>query len=102
MIKFNGLRKFWQKLNWFICEIIKTFSHEGSVFSSKKIERMMFVVSALIYSHYWFWTHVDNLTYEQIIAFVSMHLGFAGYSLVQTQKEKRLKNQNESNESVQP
>jgi len=80
-------------------ELKKSFSHEESFFSSKKVERGLFVLTALIGGHQWFWTHVDKMTYDQIIAFCGMWLAFAGYSMATTQKEKRFNKQSKTGET---
>jgi hypothetical protein len=86
-------QKIWKSIKdevtFLYVEIKKSFSHEESFFSSKKIERMLFILTALFSGNYWFWTHVEKLEYEQLIAYCTMWLAFAGYNLATTQKEKR-------------
>lgn len=79
----------WLELTFVYVELKKTFSNEPSFFSSKRIERFLFVITALWAGNYWIYTHVDLLTYEMIIAFCALWLGFAGYSMNTTQKEKK-------------
>lgn len=87
------IQNFWKaikdEITFLYVELKKTFSEEESYFSSKKIERALFVLTALFAGNYWFWTHVEKMTYDQIIAFCGMWLAFAGYSMATSQKEKR-------------
>ena len=85
---FNAI---WNEIVFVYVELKKTFSNEPSYFSSKRIERAILFLSALLSANYWFYTHVEELTYEMCIAFVIMLLGFAGYTMSQTQKEKKNK-----------
>lgn len=87
MKKFFGA--IWDEIVFICSELKKTFSNEPSYFSSKRIERFLFVITALWAGNYWLMTHVDTLTYEMIIAFCALWLGFAGYSMNTTQKEKK-------------
>lgn len=50
---------------------------------------MMLFMGAFSAAMYWFWTHVEKLGYGEVIAFVGVLLGYAGYTMVQTQKEKK-------------
>lgn len=79
----------WEEIVFIYTELKKSFSGEDSFFSSKKIERALFVITAVTAANYWFYTHVETLTYEMVIAFCAMFLGFAGYSMATTQKEKK-------------
>jgi hypothetical protein len=79
-------------------EVKKTLSNEPSYFSSKRIERALLFITALTSANYWFWTHVTNLAYSEVIAFSATLLGFAGYTMATTQKEKRLNKENKSKE----
>jgi Ca2+/Na+ antiporter len=88
------MKKLKEEIVFVYCELKKTFSNEPSYFSSKRIERSFLFMSALTAANYWFWTHVANLTYSEVIAFIATLLGFAGYTMATTQKEKKLKNQN--------
>ena len=81
----------WDELTFVYVELKKTFSNEPSFFSSKRIERFLFVLSALWAGNYWLATHVDVLTYEMIIAYIIVWLGFAGYSMKTTEKGKENK-----------
>lgn len=96
------IKKIWSmitaELKFLYFGVRDSFSHENSFFSSKKIERALFVMTALFAANYWFYTHVETLTYEMVIAFSGMFLGFAGYSLSQTQKEKKFKLKNSPDE----
>ena len=85
------MKKLITEIKWVYQELKKTFSNEESYFSSKRIERMLLFVSAMLAANYWFYTHVESLTYEMCIAFVIVLLGFAGYTMSQTQKEKQVK-----------
>lgn len=79
----------WKNIKWFVREVGATFSFGPSYFSSKRIERMLLFMGAYIAALYWFWTHVENLTYAEVIAFVGVFFGYAGYTMIQTQKEKK-------------
>ena len=69
-------------------ELKKTFSNEPSYFSSKRIERMLLFVSALCTINYWVWKNIDTIPYDEVLAVIITLLGFAGYTMVQTQREK--------------
>lgn len=84
------------EITFLYVEIKKSFSNEPSFFSSKRIERYLFVMTALWAGNYWLVTHVDALTYEMIIAYCALWLGFAGYSMTTTQKEKKNKEDDNS------
>ena len=92
--KYRSLIKIKNEFVFLYFELKKTFSNEPSFFSSKRIERVLFVLTALITFHVWFWKHVNKLTYEEVIACTVMWLGFAGYSMHKSDKEKNsIKNQ---------
>lgn len=79
----------WDEVSFVYAELKKTFSNEPSYFSSKRIERALLFLSALAMANRWFWTHVSNLGYAEAIAYWSALLAFAGYTMHQTQKEKK-------------
>lgn len=70
-------------------EVKKSFSSEKSFFSSKRIERAILFVTALTASNVWFWSHYPNLDVNEVSLYVGLHLGFAGYTMATTQKEKK-------------
>jgi len=80
-------------------EVKKSFSNEPSYFSSKRIERMLLFLTALTASNVWFWHKYPDLEYGEIIAYVSVHLGFAGYTMYQTEKSKKNLNQTEDDDN---
>lgn len=90
------MKKIKDEIKFIYVELKKTFSDEPSFFSSKRIERMILFVTALIASNFWFWTHYPNLTVSEVVLYISTHLGFAGYTMAQTQKEKLKKKEDEN------
>ena len=93
----NFFRRLREEVIFIYEEVKKSFSNEPSYFSSKRIERAILFMTALIASNVWFWTHYPDLTYGEIIAYVSVHLGFAGYTMYQTEKGKNNKNKTNEN-----
>lgn len=77
--------------NWkkFFKDIYATFSNKPSELSSKRLERFALFSSALYCFHVWFQYHYKNLDYLEVIAVIGMLLGYAGFTLYTTQKEKR-------------
>lgn len=84
------LKKIRSEIFFIYVELKKTFSNEPSYFSSKRIERAMLFLTAIISSNAWFWYNFKTLEREDIAAYIILHLGFAGYTMRQTQKEKKL------------
>tara|TARA_R110000782_G_scaffold223453_1_gene310412 strand:+ start:64 stop:393 length:330 start_codon:yes stop_codon:yes gene_type:complete len=70
-------------------EIKNTFSDKPSSLSSKRIERMLLFMTALIASNAWFWTHHASLNAQDLCLYLATNLGYAGFTLVQSQKEKK-------------
>lgn len=85
------MKKIGAEIKFLYTEIKKSFSNEPSYFSSKRIERALLFVSAITASNVWFWTHFPNLDVSEVVFYVGTHLAYAGYTMVQTQKEKKLK-----------
>jgi Ca2+/Na+ antiporter len=79
----------WTNIKYVCKQIYLTFSDKKSDLSSKKIERSLFVISALYCFHVWFEYHYRKLTYIEEIAVIGTLLGYAGFTLITTQKEKR-------------
>lgn len=87
----------WTNIKHVLKQVYFTFSDKTSELSSKKIERHLFVVSALYCFHVWFEYHYKHLTYIEEIAVIGTLLGYAGFNLMTTQKEKFKKNASNSN-----
>lgn len=79
----------WDNWKTVFKDIYATFSNTPSKLSSKRLERFALFASALYCFHKWFEYHYKNLTYLEVIAVIGMLLGYAGFTLYTTQKEKK-------------
>ena len=93
----------WNEIVFVYTELKKTLSNEPSFFSSKRIERAILFLTAIVTSNVWFWSHYPNLDVNEIALYIGIHLGYAGFTMSQSQKEKKfnnkLKEKNEDGES---
>ena len=87
----------WTNIKHVLKQLYLTFSDKKSELSSKKIERSLFVLSALYCFHKWFDYHFKELDYVESIALIGTILTYAGYNLIVTQKEKRKRFNNDNN-----
>jgi len=90
----------WTNIKWVIAELGKTWSKEDSYFSSKKIERFLLFISGVYVLLRWYSTHVEKIEYEEAIAISATFLGYAGFTMIQTQKEKRIKKLKKDEEAI--
>ena len=84
-------RKFffgWANIKFVIVELIKTFSNKPSFFSSKRIERALFVGTGMGSIVYYIIVNISKLSSGEIIALSSVLLACGGYLLKQSQTEK--------------
>lgn len=79
-------------------DIYHTFSNERSFLSSKKIERSLFVVTILLMYWIFFVLVVLKASITDFILFISPLFIAAGFNLLQSEKNKKSK-QNEGTES---
>ena len=79
----------WTNIKWLFKELIATCSNKPSYFSKKRLQAWILFLGAIVSAAYWFWTHVDKMTYSECIAFVSMLMVYAGYTMSTIQKEKK-------------
>jgi hypothetical protein len=80
----------WNNIKFVIVELVKTFSNIPSIFSSKRIERGLFVLSGLGAIVYYIIANIHKLSSGEIIALSSVLLTCGGYLLKQTQTEKSI------------
>jgi hypothetical protein len=78
----------WENFKWLCKEWLKTFSNEESFFSSKRIERCIFVLSAVGSLLCYIWINRHKLDTGSIILLVTPFFAAAGYSLTKSEKEK--------------
>lgn len=78
----------WENIKWVIREFAKTWSEEASYFSSKKIERSLLFCSGLYMLLRWYDTHIHDLEYAEAIAVVVTTFGYAGFTMIQTERSK--------------
>lgn len=78
----------WSNIKYLLTQIYFTFSNKPSELSRKRIESCLIFVSTLTASMTWFFIHIKELTYVEVIAFVTTHFAYAGYILNSVQKEK--------------
>jgi len=73
-----------------IYEWLLTFSNRKSFFSSKRIERFWLFVVALTASAFYLFKGIWNwdLTSSDILIVAGMLFGYAGYTMIQTAKDK--------------
>ena len=90
----NWFIKVWNRIQWLVTELVNTCSDKPSYFSKKRIQAWLLFDSGLGCMLYWFFTHVDKMTYGEIIAFASVLFGAAGYQIQTIQKEKRFNKNN--------
>ena len=91
-----------KEITFLYTEIKKSFSSsDSSYFSSKRIERMILFITALVTSNVWFWTHYPDLDINEMSLYIGLHLGFAGYTMATTQKEKKFNQSNKKEKDGQ-
>jgi len=89
----ENIKPFWEriynKLSWFVCELVMTFSNKPSFFASKRIER--FALFVLVYGiivgfvkRNW-----DKLTTDQMLMIVGTLLVAGGWNTVQIRKDRQ-------------
>jgi hypothetical protein len=79
----------------FINELYYTWSNEKSFLSSKKIERSIFVLTILAMYWTYFLLVVLKASIGDFILFISPLFVAAGFNLIQTEKEKKNKPNND-------
>lgn len=92
-------KSIFDEISFLYTEIKKTFSSEPSFFSSKRIERALLFLTAIIASNVWFWSHYPNLDVNEISLYIGLHLGFAGYTMATIQKEKKFKSKSDNDDN---
>lgn len=85
----------WESFKWHLREIAATFSNKPSYYSSKRIERALLFLVALSLHSLYFYTHRTTLTPEQVLLLTGPLFVFAGYSMAQTQVEKKRREEKE-------
>jgi hypothetical protein len=87
---------FVDKIKWRIKEVEKTFSSKDSFYSSKRIERSIIFINAIVifdlmvidlYRH-------DKIDYLSAIAIFGTQLAYAGFQTKQIFKDKPAQNEN--------
>ena len=98
----NFFTSIWNEIVFVYTEVKKSFSNEPSYFSSKRIERAILFITGLTASNIWFWSHYPNLDVNEVSLYIGLHLGYAGFTMATTQKEKKFNKtiENESEEST--
>ncbi len=82
--------KFIARIKWHLKELNKTFSNQPSYYSSKRIERMIIFLNALIIFDIMMWwlLHKDKIDAMTAIATFVTQMGFCGWQTKQIFKEK--------------
>lgn len=78
----------WDNIKWFCRELLKTFSNQKSFFSSKRIERFIFITTALVLLCLFCHKNWDKLTTEGILMLVTPLFVYAGYNMAMGKKDK--------------
>jgi hypothetical protein len=75
---------------WFFKELLLTLSNQKSFFSSKKIERFFAFGTMLLSANVYLWYHIFQctLTSTDLMIVVGGFLGYAGFSIIQSRKDK--------------
>lgn len=95
----------WESIKWHLREIAATFSNKPSYYSAKRIERALLFLVALALHALYIYTHRSTLTPEQVLLLTGPLFVFAGYSMAQTQIEKKRREEKpagDNNEEVLP
>ncbi len=69
------------------------YSSEESFFSKKRIESGIAFIIGQVGMLTWFFKHIHNMDYIEIIAWSSVEFAMAGYMIKELQKEKTPKNE---------
>ena len=79
--------KFYARLKWHLKELNKTLSHEPSHYSSKRIERMILFVNAIVLLDLFVWKQYAKLTTTEIVAIFTAQMLYAGFQTKQIFKD---------------
>lgn len=78
------------KLDWFGRELLNSFSNNPSFFSSKRIERFVLFVNAIIILDVWAWKNINKMNTADIIQVFGVQLLYAGFTMIQMSKDKKI------------
>lgn len=81
--------KFINRLKWHLKELDKTLSNQPSFYSSKRIERMILFVNALVILDLFIIKEYEKLTTAEIISIFTIQMIYAGFQTKQLAKEKK-------------
>jgi len=81
--------KFYNRIKWHLKELNKTLSHLPSHYSSKRIERMILFINALILLDLFFIKQYDKLTTTEAIGIFTAQLIYAGFTTKQISNDKK-------------
>jgi hypothetical protein len=69
-------------------ELLLTFSNQTSRYSSKKIERFIVFINALVIANSWFYSHIYKATVSDVILLTGALLAYGGWNTAQIRKDK--------------
>ena len=81
------------KIIYYIQQLILTFSNQPSFFSSKRIERFIMVMSAIIAYNVYVWKRMNEITFtaSEFMIVTGGFLAYAGFNIIQGQKDTKPK-----------
>ena len=88
----------WTKIKWAISEISKLYSDEKSYFSKKRVESGIGFIIAQWGMIYFLTKKIDVLSMSDLAVWAGIEFLVAGYTVTQTQSEKKLKKTSEVSE----
>jgi hypothetical protein len=86
----------WDRLCWFLYELIKTLSSEKSWLSSKRLERLIIFIAAETQLNRYVHRNIDKLSATDIVMIYSAQMVYAGFIIKQIKDDKTTSNQSNS------
>lgn len=93
-----------EKFNWNFQEIVKTFSNQPSFYSSKRIERALIFINAIVgldIGIYYLMVN-DKLDWTAVVAIYSAQMLYAGYQTTRIFADKKQENGTTTGKEGQP
>lgn len=82
------MRKTISRIKWHLKELNKTLSNQESFYSSKRLERMLLFINAMILLDLFVIKQYHKLTTSEIVAFFTAQMLYAGFTTTQIFKDK--------------
>lgn len=81
------MKKTYARFLWHLKELNKTFSNQPSYYSSKRIERAILFVNAIVIFDYYIWLHRNELTFMEACEAFAINLLYAGFLVKQIKSD---------------